>query len=205
MDFTQIPTELIYKERLDLNEFGVCLAHSFNGQIYYFLREELYETFGFKKYHQLVLWILNEAYCLTTVILYDKDSDENMRNYIRHDFIHYIYYRKEFKKYYNFCQDVVYGLVYIFLEGPALKNPTVKSARIQLREYADNYKNLKTLVEEDKLPKEDAFAPIELDRSLLKTIEWENVTNEFDESYVHYFIESLGNNNNETLVSIKFR
>ena len=197
MNFINIPRELIYKERLSLKEFGVDLLYSFNGQLYNYLKYEFYEIYGIKTYDQLVLWIFNEAYCQTTVILYDNKSDENMRCYIKHDFFSEIFFDKKYRKYYRICKDIVYGLVYIFLEKPAQNNPVIKSARIQLREYADNYMNLKNLVEEDKLPRELDFSPTELDYLLLKSIDWKSVLNDFDEKYVHYIIESLGKSNKE--------
>ena len=203
MDFTFIPRELFYKERKDLNDFGINLFHSFNGQLYNFLKEELFERLGLKTYQQLVLWIFNEAYCQTTVILYDRCSDENMRSYIRYNFFNQIFIGHEYRKYYRFCQDIVYGLVYIFLERPAQNNPVVKSARIQLREYADNYMNIKSLVDEEKIPKEVDFSPIVLDSLLLKTIDWKSDLNDFDENYVHYIIESLGQSFSEKRLLIE--
>lgn len=203
MDFTDIPRELYYKERKDLNDFGINNFYSFNGQIYNFLREELFDTFGLIKYQDIILWIFNEAYCQTTVILYDRYSDENMRRYIKHIFIDDIVFRRKYRNYLNLFQDIVYGLVYIFLERPSRNNPVVKSARIQLREYADNYMNLKSLVEEEKIPKEVIFSPIVLDSILLKNTDWKYVLNDFDENYVHYIIESIGQSFSEKRLLIE--
>lgn len=203
MDFTDIPRELIYKERNSLEDFGVDLVFSFNGELYNFLKFELYDNYGIKSYQKLVLWIFNEAYCQTTVILYDKNSDENMRCYIKHDFFSETFFDKKYRKYYRICKDIVYGLVYIFLERPSRNNPVVKSARIQLREYADNYMNLKSLVEEEKIPKEVIFSPIVLDSILLKNTDWKYVLNDFDEKYVHYIIESIGQSLSEKRLLIE--
>lgn len=65
-DYWNVPRELIYRERENLNDFGVKDSHSLNGRLFQLLSEQFLSANGADT---LLLQCFNNAYYLCTIIL----------------------------------------------------------------------------------------------------------------------------------------
>lgn len=78
MDYTKVPRALIYKERTDLNEFGVKVHGTMNHLLFSNLKELFKATDRLK---ELILRCFNNAYYICTIIPFEDFPDTQVAEY----------------------------------------------------------------------------------------------------------------------------
>lgn len=198
MDITNFPKGLIFKERTNLNEFGTNVEGSLNSQIYKILRIH-FRSRSLEEYTRLLLWILNESYYLTTIILLDKHAIEKLNEYSNSIYLDSLYTVKDTNNY----KEIIYSLVCVFLTVPAQKSTYLSNVRRFIRWEASELIAIDKVFKDSPKPNRKEFAPVPLTKDLLSRYDWEKMTFGYDLEEIKDYISCLGSDKSEKRLLIK--
>lgn len=193
MDYTEVPRELIYKDRLHLEDFDTENRSSLNGQLFLLLRRYLFVKMGRNDYKAIILMIFNEAYYLTTMLLMDDNAEDNFGVYSK-SVLKDSPYPDEFTQIFR---RLVLAISYIYLERPSVDSLKVSTVRRHLRNHAYEFTYLNSEISGCKYPEQKDFKPVTLTEKLLKQVNWKELTYNFSPENVKAFIDYLGETKKE--------
>lgn len=193
MDFTTIPRPLIYKERKRIIEFGVKGDNLLNTELFELLRDELSKYIGDDNHTRLLRDLFNESYYLCTVFLLDKDAIMNYNVYIDGIF-------KEFNlpiKFQILYQNIVSAISIALLKDIAISSKDIRYISNELKRSIYEFMPLVNKTNDLKHPDESEFQPVELTEELLATIDWKEVTDNYEFVKTDFILRNLGKNSFE--------
>ena len=199
MDYTKVPRELIYKDQNRLEDFGTNDRYTLNGQIYNMVRRYLFVEMGRSDYRGILLYILNEAHYLTTMLLMDDNADEIFDVYIK-SVLKDSPYPEEIS---NIFRRLTLAICYIYLERPSVDSLKVRTIRRHLRNHAFEFIYLNSEISECEHPDGKAFKPVALTEELLKQVDWKSLTDNFKPDIIKGFLDYLGETKKEKRLLIK--
>lgn len=199
MDLTQIPKELIYMDRRNLDDFSISRNDSVNNKLYSLIKNEIciYER---NNCDQLLLQLFNNAYYLTTMIL----MDHNLDNHIINLYISKVFIGKKYSEdFIEIYKKIVCAMVCIYLEEPSLLSNKIDSARILVQHKAQPYAVKFRDAHAYSSPKSYEFAPIKITAKILENIKWSGYTYNYKFDNIQYIIEHLGKTFEEKRILIE--
>ena len=188
MNFTKIPRSLIYEDRRSLEDFDIRKEELLNGAMYKLLRRHLYADYTLSNYKVLILQMFNEAYYLCTMFLLDKNADANFRDYIEAVMIDSPYPSNIT----DMCRRIIYAMCYEYLKMIAPRIHEVRTIKRHLRNCSYEYMPLFAETADSIHPTEGEFRPVDLTDDLLSKVDWDTVTNGYDNEILTFILESLG-------------
>ena len=186
MDYTELPRQLIYKDRLWLEDFDIYNnGKNFNKPVVQVLKKEFSHKRDVEKY---ILYSMNNAYYICTMALMEKDPSLRVTKYC--DLAGVVN-----GKVLNGLHQSVLSLVFYYLCSlPKGVGHHLEEMLLELKTYISEYiiKNLPDVV----LPSNE-FAPRVIDDSAVRDAQiseyrWMTQTDYFHEEHLKRIVESLG-------------
>ena len=201
MDYTKVPRELIYKDLDHLEDFNIGNRYSLNGQLYNMVRRYLFVEMGRNDYRTILLYILNEAYYLTTMLLMDDnaDNDDVFNVYIK-SILKDSPYPDEIS---SILRRLTMAICYINLERPSTESLKVRTIRRHLRNHAFEFIYLNSEISDYEHPDSKLFKPVALTEELLEQVKWRDLTDNFRPEIIKDFLATR--NSFQPLWGILFR
>lgn len=201
MDYTKVPRELIYKDLDHLEDFNIGNRYSLNGQLYNMVRRYLFVEMGRNDYRTILLYILNEAYYLTTMLLMDDnaDNDDVFNVYIK-SILKDSPYPDEIS---SILRRLTMAICYINLERPSTESLKVRTIRRHLRNHAFEFIYLNSEISDYEHPDSKLFKPVALTEELLEQVKWRDLTDNFRPEIIKDFLDYLGESKKEKRLLIK--
>ena len=199
MDYTKIPRVLIYKDRTNLSEFRVKDDDTLNSQLYIILRRHLYNNMSIARYTNTILWLFNESYYLTTMILLDKKAVDHFDDYSNCIYIDSQYTVEKIHLY----KKMICAMVYVFLNHSSDLSLELRTVRRFLRNEALDYIDIFSELNNYTKPGAEEFKPVRITKDLLRNIDWKKITSDYKLDNIIDIIEEIGREKAEKRLLIK--
>ena len=193
MDYTKLPRELIYKDRKDLKKFGTDKEGTLNHQLYNLLRLNLINNLVSDNSDRLILWLFNESYYLTTMILLDQEADKNVDAYFNCIYLDSLYTTDET----HFYKRIICAMIYVFLSRHSEKSMTISNVCSILGNEAEEYISFSHDLYIYTKPEADEFKPVLLTKTILRQLDLKKITSDYDLERIKELINGLGSGRNE--------
>ena len=199
MDYTKIPRELIYEEKKSLADFGVREDNAANAELYQLLRRYLYYDMGVKSYLPILRHIFNDAYYICTMALLDDSPAERITEYYKIASEHKLYGKKEKDTY----AKITLTMVDVYLRRLLYGRLKLHPLRKELKNYHWEYTFILRKLEGHVFPSSQDFEIRELDLQLLEKIDWDKLTNHFQEDLVRELPDVFRGDKNKKLLIVE--
>lgn len=193
MDYTKVPKELIYTDKLHLEDFGTDNRTTLNGQLSIVVRRYLFVEMGRNDYRAILLYLLNEAHYLTTMLLMDDNADDVFDVYVK-SVLKDSPYPEDIS---NIFRRLTLAICYIYLERPSIDSLTVRTIRRHLRNHAFEFIYLNSELSGYKHPEAKEFKPVTLTEKLVNMVNWKTLTNNFRPEAIKDYLDYLGETKKE--------
>lgn len=166
MDLFQIPRNLLYETRTNIEDFGVNDGRTVDSCLYHNLTNDKYN---------ISIGMFNDAYYICTLVMIDSTPDEHIPEYekiVTHNA------SDSRHPYYKMRKKMVYGMVYVYLKCIASAyDAKYRKFRNRLR-LSTNIESAILLSHTIETTISDSvFAPRKLTRELLDETDWNTLTN----------------------------
>ena len=196
MDYTRLPRKLIYRDRKELEEFGVQNAESLEGRIFSEILQMDIVNPERKDSEEKLLEIFNDAYYILTMVLLEKLPYLRMEQYLKIART-WADGKEDFKK-----ATVVLSLVNLLIIDTCITNSQLQRFRYRLADIVKRYEEEKYVVKTRRLglflAKDNShYSPRTITRECLEGIEWEKLTDDYDPESIRALVNHLGKSDYE--------
>ena len=197
MDYTKLPRKLIYRDRKELEEFGVQNAESLEGRMFM----EIYQMGLVGRRHDSERWLLNlfnDAYYILTIVLLEKLP------YLRMTQILKIARTWDDGLDDNKKATVVMSMVLRLLDNCILNDQLEEFYR-QVTDIVERYDEPKYIVKSTRtgisLYKDNnRYGPRIITKECLEGIEWDQLTDDYDPETIDSLVSNLAKTDHEMIL-----
>ena len=193
MDYTKVPRELVYKNKESLEDFNLKERETLNGQLFILMRRFLFTELCRNDYQTIIIFIMNEAYYLTTMLIKDDNAEDVFNEYAK-SVLKDSPYPEDIT---NIFRRLVLALSYIYLERASLDSLKVRTIRRHLRNRAFEFIHLNSEISEYPHPAPSEFKMRKLTEELVSNVNWKDVTNNYRPEKVKDILDYLGDSKAE--------
>lgn len=199
MDITSLPRELLFKDRKELEEFGIHDNKNISSFIFrkiVLINLESYDCSYSKKDY---LDMFNDAYYFCVLVNLDKDSAGHIR-----DIIETVFNNKErditdFEIY----KKIVLTIARAYLSTAFKNEYSIIPIKKYLNDKSFYIHGLSNKVGKGLQVSKDEFKPRIITLDVLSNLSWSKITDNFKLKNVHFCVQQLGESNEEKLDLIK--
>lgn len=206
MEYTKMPRELVYYDRLSLDEFGIDEDKSLNHEIYEQLLRLQCIISTKEETEQLILKIFNDVYYILTLVFLEKRPVFQIENYItisRKDRYYLLSSEKE---------SVIFSILCIFLNiCKETFNSNQKLFLEKVSEHAEycirHYPYCNVFLSESQYMALNQnycdFHPRIMTQDVVSQIDWGKMTNNFNSEDIEDVVINIGKSNDEKKTIIR--
>lgn len=199
MDITSLPRELLFKNRKELEEFGIHIKENLNSIIFRKIAFIILESNEWSYSKKDYIDMFNDAHYFCILVNLDKDPAGHIRDIIEAVFKNYKRKTTDFDIY----KKIVLTIARAYL-STAFKN---ESGIIPIKKYLNDktfyVHGLFNKVEKGVKISIDEFKPRLITSDVVSGLSWPEITENFKLKNVHFCVQQLGVSNEEKLEIVK--